>query len=97
VDRLGRDPALIQQVISMVKRTSAEVYIRTMPHVIGQKTIGHRYGVSAQTARVAEDQALQKRRQRSGMTGRTKRGLFPSNPPMGYEAVRDATGKVIGY
>jgi DNA invertase Pin-like site-specific DNA recombinase len=98
VDRLGRDPALIQQVISLVERNGAEVYISTMPHVIGQKTIGHRYGVSVQTVRAAEDQHLRTHRHRMGMAGRTKRGFFPCRPPMGYAPVRDeVTGKVLHY
>lgn len=96
-DRLGRDPALAQQVISLVEKSGAEVYLASSPHTIGQKTAGHRYLSAIQSVRAGEDQALRTHRHRSGMRGRVlKRQLHPSNWPRGYRAIRNGSGQVVG-
>lgn len=96
-DRLGRDPALVQQVISLVEKSGAEVFLASSPHVLGSKTAGHRYVSAIQAVRAGEDQALRVARHRMGMKGRViRRGLQPNNWPLGYEAVRDNSGAVIG-
>ncbi|NIP97511.1 MAG: hypothetical protein GWO24_30410 [Akkermansiaceae bacterium] len=98
IDRLGRDPALSNQVLSLIEKNGAEVYISTAPHTPGQKTIGHRYISAIQSVRAAEDQALRVRRYRQGMRSRIARGLIASNLPRGYHAIRDPhTGAVTSY
>lgn len=99
VDRLGRDPALAQQVISLVERSGAEVYLQSAPHQLGQKTTAHRYVSAIQSVRVGEDQALRKHRHHSGMKGRIlKRGLLAGLPPFYLDVERDpVSGEVVGY
>jgi len=98
VDRLGRDPALGQQVISLVEKGGGEVYMQSAPHQLGQKTMAHRYISAIQSVRAGEDQALRLHRYRSGMRGRIRRGLMANAPPLGYAMVRnEQTGEVVGY
>lgn len=104
-DRLGRDPALIQQVVSLVEHTrrrdgtSAEVYLSTSPHVVGEKTEAHRYITAIKGVRASEDQKRRRQMHRAGMKGRIeKRGLLPGRPPFYLEPVRDPiSGDVVGY
>jgi DNA invertase Pin-like site-specific DNA recombinase len=96
-DRLGRDPALVQQVISLVEKGGGEVYLANSPHVLGSKSIGHRYVSAIQAIRAGEDQAIRVARHRMGMKGRIiRKGLHPGVWPYGYEAVRDKSGEVVG-
>ena len=95
-DRLGRDPALAQQAISLVERNGAEVYFASSPHQVGQKTAAHRYISAIQSVRAGEDQALRAHRHRMGMAARVDRGLHPNSWPFGYKAIRDSKGTVIG-
>lgn len=96
-DRLGRDPALSAQVISLLERQGGEVYAADTPHTIGAKTISHRYISAIKGVRAAEDNQLRVYRMRSGMRSRIlKRGLHPGNWPAGYQPVRDAGGRVCG-
>jgi hypothetical protein len=100
IDRLGREPALQQQVIALAERQAgAEVYLSTNPHPVGQKGIGHRYIESIQGVRAAEDQSLRVYRHGRGMTSRVlKRGFIANNCPLGYAPLRDpTTGKVGAY
>lgn len=104
-DRLGRDPALSNQLVSLVeKRTPsdltesgyAEVYIHTMGHPVGRKGPGHRYGMAFQTTRAGEDQQRRVQQFHWGMAARIRRGLHRGTWPYGYRPVHDAAGKVIG-
>lgn len=95
-DRLGRDPALAQQAISLVERNGAEVYFASSPHQVGHKSIAHRYISAIQSVRAGEDQALRTHRQKMGMKARVRRGLHPHRWPHGYRPVRDHNGTVIG-
>ena len=97
VDRLGRDPALGQQVISLVEKSGGEVYMQSAPHQVGQKTAAHRYISAIQAVRAGEDQQLRKHRHASGMRGRVRRGFIANTPPLGYAARRNGAGEVIGY
>ena len=97
VDRLGRDPALAQTLISLVETNGAEVYISTAPHPIGQKTAGHRYVSAIQAVRAGEDSALRAYRHASGMRGRVKRGMIANTPPYGYQAMHSDNGDVRAY
>jgi len=54
--RLGRDPALSNQAISLVEKSGAEVYLASAPHPIGQSSIGQRYIHAIQAVRAQEDQ-----------------------------------------
>lgn len=58
--------------------------------------MGHRYGMSVKSVAAGEDQRRRVIRHRMGMRGRVKRGLHPSRWPLGYEAIRDESGEVIG-
>jgi DNA invertase Pin-like site-specific DNA recombinase len=91
VDRLGRDPALGQQVISLVEKSHgpslphAEVYLASSPHQVGQKTIASRYISAIQSVRAGEDQARRLHHYRMGMAHRTRRGLPAGGRlPLGY-------------
>lgn len=97
VDRLGRDPALSQQVISLVENSGAEVYLATAPHVVGQKTTGSRYISAIQSVRAKEETQRRIYHWQLGMGDRTRQGLHPNRWPHGYRATRDPhTGKVTG-
>lgn len=96
VDRLGRDPALIHQFYSLAERNNCEVYDASMPHVIGKQSMGHRYGMSVKSVSAGEDQRRRVARHRMGMRGRVRRGLHPSRWPLGYVALRDEAGEVVG-
>jgi len=92
-DRLGRDPALSNQVISLVEKSGAEVYLASAPHPIGQATIGHRYVYAIQTVRAQEDQITRTRHSARGMRARVRHGLPANHWPIGYLPVRDARGE----
>ncbi len=95
-DRLGRDPALVHQFYSLAERNDCEIYDASMPHIVGQQTIGHRYGMAVKSVGAGEDQRRRVYRHRTGMRGRIRQGLHPGRWPLGYEATRDQSGKVIG-
>lgn len=96
VDRLGRDPALCEQVRSLVERSGAEVYVAATPHTIGQSNVGHRYVYAIQAVRAKEMQEIRVARQARGMRGRVARGL-PCQWPIGYQPIRDSfSGSVVG-
>lgn len=96
-DRLGRDPALSSQVISLVEKSGAEVYLASAPHPVGQATAGHRYIYAIQSVRAQEDQSLRVKRHRFGTKGRIERGLPANHWPLGYVPIRDPeTGQTTG-
>lgn len=97
VDRLGRDPALGQQVISLVEKHGAEVYLESAPHTLGHKTAGHRYITAIQAVRAGEDQQRRIHHHRIGMTARVRRGLLPGRAPLGYDTIRDPAGRTVEY
>ena len=80
-DRLGRDPALSNQVVSLVEKSGAEVYFASAPHPIGQQTAGHRYLFAIQSTRAGEDQRRRVQNQRMGLQARVRRGLPAGNWP----------------
>jgi len=95
-DRLGRDPALSNQVISLVEKSGAEVYLASAPHPVGHPTTGQRYLYAIQTVRSGEDQTRRIAAHRRGITYRVQRGLVACHWPLGYRPVRNAKGKTIG-
>lgn len=94
-DRLGRDPALVQQFYSLAERHRCEVYDASMPHTIGQQSIGHRYGTAVKSVAAGEDQRRRVQRHKMGMKGRIRRGLPSALWPHGYEPIRDDKGEVV--
>jgi DNA invertase Pin-like site-specific DNA recombinase len=102
VDRLGRDPALAQQVISLVEKSPAptlaraEVYLETSPHQVGQKTVGHRYVSAIQGVRAGEEIEKLRYRHDLGMRGRARRGIHAGHWPTGYSPLFDERGKCVG-
>ncbi len=87
--RLGRDAALVQQVVSLLESSGAELYRADTPHQLGQKSTGHRF-LDAFGSVIAQQEAdLKRHRHRSGMRGRVRRGLFATNPPYGYAKAGD--------
>ena len=96
VDRLGRDPAIIHQFYSLAERNNCEIYDASMPHVLGQQSMGHRYGMSVKSVSAGEDQRRRTARHRMGMRGRARRGLHANHWPIGYSPVRDDAGQVVG-
>ena len=95
-DRLGRDPALSNQVISLVEKSGAEIYLASAPHQVGHTSTGHRYIYAIQTVRAGEDQTRRKQHHRAGMTARVLRGLPAGNLPIGYTPLRNAKGETTG-
>jgi hypothetical protein len=95
-DRLGRDPALSNQVVSLVEKSDAEVYFASNPHVIGQKGTGNRYVFAIQSTRAGEDQRRRVANLKRGMRKRRERGLHANNWPYGYKPALSETGQVVG-
>jgi DNA invertase Pin-like site-specific DNA recombinase len=93
-DRLGRDPALSNQLVSLVEKSGAEVYLASNPHVVGQKGAGNRYVFAIQSTRAGEDQQRRVAYQKRGMRARIRRGLHGNNWPYGYSPVRDSSGVI---
>lgn len=95
--RLGRDPALISQFYSLAAKHGAEVYDASMPHPLGQQSMGHRYGIAVKSVSAGEEQRIRVARHKTGMKGRIRRrGLHPNNWPMGYTPIRSGTGETVG-
>jgi DNA invertase Pin-like site-specific DNA recombinase len=95
-DRLGRDPALSNQLVSLCEKNGCEVYLAASPHVVGQKSAAQRYIFAITSTRAGEDQQRRVAYHRTGMINRVNRGLHPNHLPTGYRALRDAAGTVIG-
>ena len=98
-DRLGRDPALVQQVISLVERNGAEVYRESRAHTLGKKSESDRYIDAFDSVSASQEQKRRKRQLRMGMKGRIeKRGMLAGTVPFYLEPVREpTTGTVVGY
>lgn len=102
MDRLGRDPALGQQVISLVEKSRApalaraEVYLETSPHLVGQKGTGHRYLNAIQGVRAGEEIDKLRYKHDLGMRGRARRGIHAGHWPIGYRGLFDERGKCRG-
>ena len=102
MDRLGRDPALGQQVISLVEKSRApslaraEVYLEALPHPVGERSMGHRYGVAIKSVQAGEELEKLRYRHEMGMRGRARRGIHAGHWPTGYAPVHDERGKVVG-
>ncbi|MFN3077425.1 MAG: recombinase family protein [Alphaproteobacteria bacterium] len=95
-DRLGRDPALVQQFYSLAGRHGCEIYDASAPHVLGRFTAANRYVAAIQSVSAGEANSLRVYRQASGMRGRVlKRKVHPGKWPIGYRAVRDSLGQVV--
>jgi len=96
-NRLGRTLALIAQVAAVVEQGGAELYVHTSPHVLGQPTASHLILTGVKGAFAEQEMNLFRYKHKSGMRGRVlKRGLHAGTWPVGYTAVRDASGKVSG-
>ncbi len=96
IDRLGRDPALSNQVVSLVERSGAEVYLASAPHPIGQTSTSQRYIHAIQAVRAKEDQTLRTARVIRGMRNRVTRGLPANHWPIGYIPIRNDEGQTVG-
>ena len=82
--RLGRDAALVQQVVSLLESHGAELWRADAPHELGQRSTSHRFldafgSVIAQQ----EGERITERMER-GMRNRARRGLFSPSVPHGY-------------
>ncbi|NIV30269.1 MAG: recombinase family protein, partial [Anaerolineae bacterium] len=95
--RLGRDAALVQQVVSLLESHGAELYRADTPHQLGQKSTGQRFLDAFGSVIAQQESETRKHRHAQGMRNRVKRGLFASIPPHGYEVIRDEQGKASGY
>jgi len=95
-DRLGRDPALVQTVISMCEKNNCEVYFSSSPHVVGKKGHGARYVEAFMSVRASEMQSIRVERHERGIRGRIRRGLASSHWPYGYKPIRNERGRVTG-
>lgn len=96
-DRLGRDVALAQTLISMCEKHDCEVYCASSPHTVGQKSQSARYVEAFMSVRASEMQVIRVRNLRMGMRKRIERGLMANSLPLGYRPVRDPlSGRTIG-
>ena len=95
-DRLGRDPALSNQVVSLIEKAGAQLHLSSGDYSIGEDSSAHRYLFAIQAVRAGEDQKKRRQYHEFGMRARIKRGLPSSNWPHGYEPIRSAAGKVVG-
>ena len=94
-DRLGRDPALSNQVVSLVEKAGATLHLASGDYSIDEDSTAHRYLFAIQAVRAGEDQRKRAYYRDMGIRARVKRGLPASNWPHGYRAVRDENGKTI--
>jgi DNA invertase Pin-like site-specific DNA recombinase len=92
VDRLGRDPALSNQVISLVEKNGGEIYLASAPHPIGHVSTGQRYLYSIQSVRAKEDQDLRTYRLGQGIAARVRGGLPANHWPLGYRPIPGPDG-----
>ena len=95
-DRLGRDPALSNQVVSLVEKSGASLHLSSGDYSIGEDSSAHRYLFAIQAVRAGEDQRKRKQYHEFGMRGRVKRGLHPGNWPHGYRPIRNDKGDNVG-
>jgi site-specific DNA recombinase len=95
-DRLGRDAALSQQVLSLVKRAGASVYIASGGYMVGGESESASYIYAIDGVRANQEQHKRVKRHRFGMQARVRRGLHPGNWPYGYRPIRDANGETVG-
>ena len=94
-DRLGRDPALSNQVVSLVEKAGAQLHLSSGDYSIGEDSSAHRYLFAIQAVRAGEDQKKRRQYHEFGMRARIKRGLPSSIWPHGYQAIRNDAGKTI--
>ena len=94
-DRLGRDPALSNQVVSLVEKAGAQLHLSSGDYSIGEDSTAHRYLFAIQAVRAGEDQKKRRQYHEFGMRARIKRGLPASRWPHGYRPVRDKAGKAV--
>jgi len=95
-DRLGRDAALSQQVLSLVKRAGASIYVYSGGYTVGQQSESASYIYAIDGVRSGQEQKRRVKRHRFGMINRVRRGLHPHKWPYGYRAIRDARGECVG-
>jgi len=95
-DRLGRDPALSAQALSLVKRAGASVYVHSGGYTVGQESESASYIYAIDTVRSGQEQKRRVKRHHFGMAARVRRGLHPGRWPYGYKPIRDARGETIG-
>lgn len=95
-DRLGRDPALSAQALSLVKRAGASIYVHTGGYTVGEKSESASYIFSIDTVRAGQEQKRRVKRHHFGMVNRIRRGLHPGRWPYAYCAIRDAAGECVG-
>jgi len=94
-DRLGRDPALSNQVVSLIEKAGAQLHLSSGDYSIGEDSGAHRYLFAIQAVRAGEDQKKRRQYHEFGMRARIKRGLPASRWPHGYRPVRDKAGKAV--
>jgi len=94
-DRLGRDPALSNQVLSLITRSGAQLHIDQGNYTVEPGEIGPRYIYSIQSTRAKEEQERRKRHHRQGMEARVLRGLPAGNWPYGYQPIY-VNGDAVG-
>jgi len=96
MDRLGRHEALAYQVIGLVEKAGAEIYLASAPHTIGETGTAQRYIYAIAAARSQEDISRLRSRLDMGMRRRVSRGLPPHSWPYGYRRIRDDQGHTVG-
>lgn len=94
-DRLGRDPALSRQVVSLVVKSGHALWVELGGYLIDDDATAAEYLFGIQSVRAREDQKRRVYHHGFGMKARVERGLPANNWPYGLQGVRDRDGKVV--
>jgi site-specific DNA recombinase len=95
-DRLGRDPALSNQVVSLCVNHGAAIHFTAHHYTLTADNISHRYLFSIQSTRSQEMQKIRVARHADGMADRVRSGLVAAVWPIGYTPIRDQAGECVG-
>jgi len=94
-DRLGRDPALAQQVASLCQKNGVSVYVQSGNYTLEPGSSPQRFMFAFQSTQAGVEQEKRVHRHRFGMRGRIEDGLHANHWPYGYRPVR-SEGEVVG-
>ena len=94
-DRLGRDPALSRQVVSLVIKSGKALWVELGGYLVNDESTAAEYLFGIQSVRAREDQKRRIYHHHFGTKARVERGLPANNWPYGYYGIRDENGKTI--
>jgi site-specific DNA recombinase len=94
-DRLGRDPALSRQVVSLIVKSGKSLWVELGGYLIDDDATAAEYLFGIQSVRAREDQKRREYHHHFGMKARVEHGLPATNWPHGYQGVRDDRGRTV--